>query len=167
VIAGLGFAIGYGVGVLVSWLLRLVRVPEPSARWKRRAWTVLRWLGPILVVFWLLIGVGWQNEVRTLVGEDDEGLTVAVQVAVVAVPVAVVAILFGRLLRLFNGWIVRHLRRFIPPVRRGDRRRHRHRRRDLPRNHRRALQRVRRRHEQHLREHQREHQARRGAAAES
>jgi len=116
VIAGLGFAIGYGVGVLVSWLLRLVRVPEPSARWKRRAWTVLKWLGPLLVVFWLLIGVGWQNEVRTLVGEDDEGLTTAVQVAVVAVPVAVVAILAGRLLRLFNGWIVRHLRRFIPPV---------------------------------------------------
>jgi uncharacterized membrane protein len=116
VIAGLGFALGYGLGVLVSWLLRALRVPEPSARWKHRAWTVLKWLGPILAVYWLLLGVGWQNEVRTLVGEDDEGLTVAAQVAVVAVPVAVVALLFGRLLRVFNGWIVKHLRRFIPPV---------------------------------------------------
>jgi uncharacterized membrane protein len=116
VIAGLGFAIGYGVGVLLSWVLRLLRVPEPSARWKRRAWTVLRWLGPVLAVYWLLLGVGWQNEVRTLVGEQDEGLLIAFQVAVVAVPVAVVALLFGRLLRRFNGWIVRHLRRFIPPV---------------------------------------------------
>ena len=30
-------------------------VPEPSARWKRRAWTALRWLGPVLAVYWLLL----------------------------------------------------------------------------------------------------------------
>jgi uncharacterized membrane protein len=114
VIAGLGFAIGYGVGVAVSWLLRLVRVPEPSSTWKRRAWVALSVLGPLFTIYYLLLGVGWQNEVRTLVGESDEGLSTSLEVAVVAVPVAVLAILLGRVLRRFNGAIVRRLSAVIP-----------------------------------------------------
>jgi uncharacterized membrane protein len=116
VIAGLGAAIGYGLGVLVSWLVRRTPLPEPSAIVKRRAWLGLRVLGPLLAVWFLLLGVGWQNEVRTLVGEPDEGLGTAVLVAVVAVPVALGALLLGRAIRRLNGWVVRMLARFLPPL---------------------------------------------------
>ena len=114
VIAGIGFALGYGVGVLIAYLLRKVRVPEPKPRFKHWAWRVLHVVGPLLAIYWLLLGVGWQNEVRTLVGMPDEGLATAVEVAAVAIPTAVVAILFGRLLRLFNLWLVRPIDRVLP-----------------------------------------------------
>ncbi len=116
VIAGLGAAIGYGLGVLISWLLRGLHAPEPGPTLKHRAWIGLRILAPILAVYWLLLGVGWQNEVRTLVGMPDEGLLTAFVVGVVAVPVALGALLFGRMLRVCNGWIVRRLSRVIPPL---------------------------------------------------
>ena len=114
VIAGIGFALGYGVGVLIAYLLRTVRVREPKPRFKHWAWRVLHVVGPLLAIYWLLLGVGWQNEVRTLVGMPDEGLATAVEVAAVAIPTAVVAILFGRLLRLFNLWLVRPIDRVLP-----------------------------------------------------
>ena len=114
VIAGLGAAIGYGTGVFVSWLLRRLRLPEPNATVKHWAWRIFAILAPVLAVFWLLLGVGWQNEVRTIVGMEDEGLGTALVVAVVAVPVAIGALLFGRMLRRLNGWFVRHLDKIVP-----------------------------------------------------
>jgi uncharacterized membrane protein len=116
VIAGLGAALGYGLGVLLSWVLRRSGVPEPSEAFKRWAWRVLTVIGPIWVVIQLLLGTGWQNEVRTLVGEPDEGLATSVQVIVVAVPVAVVSVLVGRGFRKANGWIGRQLDRVLPRV---------------------------------------------------
>ena len=92
IICGIGAAIGYGVGVLLSWLIRRFSAREPGLRAKRIAWRTLAVLGPIAFVYWLLLGVGWQNEVRTLVGETDEGLITAVEVAAVAIPMAVVAV---------------------------------------------------------------------------
>jgi uncharacterized membrane protein len=116
VIAGLGAALGYGLGVLVSWLVRRTPLREPSAVVKHRAWVGLRVAGPLLAVWFLLLGVGWQNEVRTLVGEPDEGLVTAVLVAVVAVPVALGALLLGRAIRRLNDVVVRLLARFLPPI---------------------------------------------------
>jgi uncharacterized membrane protein len=114
VICGLGAAIGYGVGVLLSWLVRLVLPREPAARVKLWAWRVLAVIAPVLVVYWLLLGVGWQNEVRTLVGMADEGLATSLQVAVVAVPVAIGAVLLGRVLRALNGVLLRFFGALVP-----------------------------------------------------
>jgi uncharacterized membrane protein len=115
VIAGLGFALGYGLGNIGSWFLRArMHVFEPSAQFKRWAWRGLAVLGSLTAIYFLLLGVGWQNEVRTLVGEEDEGLVVAAQVLLVAIPTAIVAILAGRGIRRFNRWIGRILARWMP-----------------------------------------------------
>lgn len=114
VICGLGAALGYGLGCLLSWILRSVRVPEPRPVVKLWAWRVLAVFGPLLVVAYLLVGVGWQNEVRTIVGMPDEGLVTSFQVIVVAVPVAIGAVLLGRALRRLNGWILRAIDRVLP-----------------------------------------------------
>ena len=93
VIAGFGFALGYGVGNVVAWLLRgPLHLREPTASFMRWAWRALAVLGPIAAIYFLLLGVGWQNEVRTLVGMEDEGLVAPLQVLVVAVPVALLTI---------------------------------------------------------------------------
>ncbi len=114
VIAGIGAALGYGLGCFLSWLIRQFPLRERGPVFKHRAWVGLAIIGPIYLVVSLLLGVGWQNEVRTLVGMADEGLATAFEVAVVAVPVAIGCWLLGRVLRRFNGWIARHLGRFIP-----------------------------------------------------
>ena len=59
-------------------------------RVKLRSWRLLGVLGGVGAVSLLLLGVGWQNEVRTPVGMADEGLTTAISVAIVAVPVGLV-----------------------------------------------------------------------------
>jgi uncharacterized membrane protein len=115
IIAGFGMAIGYGVGSFFSWLLRSpLKVIEPGPVVKKRAWRALTILGPIAAIYFLLLGTGWQNEVRTLVGEPDEGLSTAVIVAAVAVPTAIVTWVVARLLRTFNGWVGRLLGRLLP-----------------------------------------------------
>ncbi|MBI1378012.1 MAG: hypothetical protein GC157_11115 [Frankiales bacterium] len=109
VIAGVGAAIGYGTGVLLSWLVRKLPLPEPSATVRTWAWRGLAVLGTAFAVYFLLLGVGWQNEVRELVGEQDEGLDTALVVGVVAVPVAIGCVLLGRALRrLTHGvaWLI-------------------------------------------------------------
>ena len=114
VIAGLGAALGYGLGVLLSWLVRRLPIPEPGATAKRWAWRGLAVGGPALAVYWLLLGVGWQNEVRTLVGMADEGFGTALEVGIVAVPVAIGAVLLGRLVRRVNAWLARLLDLVLP-----------------------------------------------------
>ncbi|MFN8167849.1 MAG: alpha/beta-hydrolase family protein [Candidatus Nanopelagicales bacterium] len=114
IICGIGAALGYGVGLFISWFIRRFPGREPGPRAKRIAWRTLAVLGPVLFVYWLLLGVGWQNEVRTLVGEDDEGLSTAVIVGLVTIPAMVVAILVGRGIRLFFTAILRGLGRFLP-----------------------------------------------------
>ena len=114
VIAGIGAAIGYGLGCSLSWLVRTTPLRERGPVFKHRAWIAPRGAGPLYALVSLLLGVGWQNEVRTLVGMPDEGLATALEVAVVAVPVAIGCWLLGRALRRFNRWIARHLGRFIP-----------------------------------------------------
>jgi uncharacterized membrane protein len=114
VICGLGAALGYGLGCLISWLLRRLPLSEPKPRTKTWAWRILAVLGPLLVLAYLLLGVGWQNEVRTIVGMPDEGLMTSFQVIVVAVPVAIGAVLLGRVLRALNGFIGRLIDRVLP-----------------------------------------------------
>jgi len=114
VIAGIGAALGYGLGCSLSWLIRKTPLRERGPVFKHRAWVALAVIGPLYLVVSLLLGVGWQNEVRTLVGMEDEGLATALEVAVVAVPVAIGCWLFGRVLRRLNGWITRKLDRWIP-----------------------------------------------------
>jgi uncharacterized membrane protein len=113
-IAGIGAALGYGLGCFLSWLIRKTPLRERGPVFKHRAWIGLAIVAPIYLVVSLLLGVGWQNEVRTLVGMEDEGLITALEVAVVAVPVAIGCWLLGRALRRLNRWIARHLGRFIP-----------------------------------------------------
>jgi uncharacterized membrane protein len=114
VICGLGAALGYGVGSLLSAILRRLRVPEPKPSIKRWAWRVLAIVGPVLTVIYLLLGVGWQNEVRTIVGMPDEGLMTSFQVIVVAIPVALGAVIVGRALRTLTGLIGRLIDRVLP-----------------------------------------------------
>ena len=105
-------------------------------------------LGPILFVYWLLLGVGWQNEVRTLVGEPDEGLEHRRRGGARRAPHLVVAVLAGRGVRKAFTWLLTRLVAVPPALAlRRARRRGRDRAVGLRGRDGRAVPRLRRRHE--------------------
>lgn len=113
VIAGAGAAVGYGVGVLVSWIIRKTGMPLPPQRVRRAAWRVLAVLGPVLAVVVVIVGVDWQNEVRTLIGEQREGSS-PVLVGAIALVVGLALLALGRALRRLSRRIARLLGRWVP-----------------------------------------------------
>lgn len=68
-IAGISAAIGYGLGVLVAFLLQKVFERSFSDRFRNDAWIASLVLIPITTITMSILGSRWQNEVRTLVGE--------------------------------------------------------------------------------------------------
>ena len=112
-IAGIGAALFYGLGVLVSWVLRRPG-REPSRGSKRIAWWVLAVGWPILFVLSVIAGGHAQNEVRRLVGEPESPAQHVLGIAAVCLGLALLLILAGRGVRGITRWIHRHLRRFIP-----------------------------------------------------
>ncbi|WP_061965807.1 alpha/beta hydrolase [Demequina aurantiaca] len=99
VISGLSFALGYGVGVLLWYVLRrLISWRDPAlARW---GWPVL---GIVIVTGAVILApfvVAWQNGIRTTVGLPTITGYSWFLLLVVAFGIAVIAIAFGRGLRL-------------------------------------------------------------------
>ncbi len=115
IIAGLGAALGYALGCLLSWAARAaLRGREPGPGVKRWAWRILAVAGPVLATAYLIAGIAWQNQVRELVGQPDEGFLTAFVVGAVALVTAVVALAVGRGVRAVFRRLRRLLDRFVP-----------------------------------------------------
>ncbi|GEL48606.1 membrane protein [Cellulomonas hominis] len=112
-IAGVGTAAGYGLGVLVAWIVRRTGLPLPPVRVRRAAWRVLAWVGPVLAVVVVVVGAGWQNDVRELVGEQRRPSSWFL-VGVIAFLVGLGLIALGRALRRLSRRIARLLGRWVP-----------------------------------------------------
>lgn len=112
-IAGVGTALGYGLGVLVAWVVRRTGLPLPPARVRSAAWRVLAWVGPVLAVVVVVVGAEWQNDVRELVGEPRRTSSWFL-VGAIAFLVGLGLIAFGRALRRLSRRIARLLGRWVP-----------------------------------------------------
>ncbi|WP_307796862.1 alpha/beta-hydrolase N-terminal domain-containing protein [Williamsia soli] len=73
VVSGASAAIGYGVGVLGSMLVRYVVRREASANAKRIAWRVLAGVGATGTILGLVWFGSWQSELRDLMGTEEFG----------------------------------------------------------------------------------------------
>jgi len=71
-VSGLSIALGYGLGILASFLYRWFLLKEVSKNAKRISWRVLIAVAPLLIATSLLLGRSWQNQVRSLL--DLEGI---------------------------------------------------------------------------------------------
>lgn len=113
-LSGVSFAVGYGIGILLSWSLRKIDLKEPSESIKHRAWIGLgvMSIGVVIVFSWL--SVGWQNEVHELVGEQPDASGSMLTILFLALVAAVIIIGVGRLIRLTNTVIAKQLHRFLP-----------------------------------------------------
>lgn len=103
VIAGLSFAVGYAVGALLLALarplLRRATTWRPTSVTVRRAWIGFGIVALGLGIWYGLLAIGWQNEVRMLVELPPvDGIAIAA-FFLGAVPVAVICLLIGRGIR--------------------------------------------------------------------
>jgi len=81
-ISGVSFSIGYGIGVLLSKILRWLIQKEPTKNQKATAWKIIRIL-PALILVSIILGHNWQNEVRVLVGQEPKNGISIVQILLV------------------------------------------------------------------------------------
>lgn len=103
--AGIGYAIGYFFGVVLSWAWRKTLRREPPGWVKDIAWTSLLIALPIVMATYIIWSAGWQNEVRNLVGVDPlEGYNFFT-----IVPVAISAALTLILLGKATSWLAHRL----------------------------------------------------------
>jgi uncharacterized membrane protein len=112
-ISGITAAIGYGLGVLVVWLIRkLSRRPMREVR--PVAW---RWLGIVAaaaIVVFLYLGVNWQREIHQLMGMDPPPRLVFPAVLPLAALTGAGLVGLIRLLRRLARALGRLLGRWIP-----------------------------------------------------
>lgn len=114
-ITGMSFAVGYGVGVLISWVVRKVFRWHPSKQVRQYTWVGLAVLGPVGVgITVTLYFVRWQNEVRALIDEPPLESGHRVLIFVIAVIVASLLILLSRLIFWLIRFTDRTLVRYIP-----------------------------------------------------
>jgi uncharacterized membrane protein len=114
-VSGVAGAIGYGFGVLGTWLVRYMQSKKsspPAPRWAWIALLVVGVVGQILMIVWFHM---WQDDIRDLVGVPrltflDHPLTAVLSIVVLFALVEI-GQLVGKVVRL----LIRQLERVAPP----------------------------------------------------
>ncbi|ALU73369.1 membrane protein (plasmid) [Rhodococcus erythropolis R138] len=115
VATGISLATGYGLGVLIAWVVRKVGVSVRwSARQKRIGWYLLAATALIVVPLFLVLGSWWQDISRDLVGMEPGSSWDYPGVLAVAVVVAVIILVAGRGFRRVAQRLSRLTMRFLP-----------------------------------------------------
>ena len=70
VLAGACFAIGYGLGVFLQWLWRYLELPEPQARMRQAAISLVAVFCLSVAILFLWWSEEWQNSVRAVMGME-------------------------------------------------------------------------------------------------
>lgn len=115
-VSGISLAAGYGLGVVVSWLLRVCRVPQLPPQVRRWTWRVLGALMIVATLVLLWLGSAWQDDIRRAVHMTQSGRYLYTGVFLVALIVAELLVGFVRLVRLVWRKIAALIARVLPPV---------------------------------------------------
>ena len=115
-IAGVSAAIGYGLGVLVGWAFRRTTPRRPGPRASRIAWRVLAVVGTAWLAVAVVAGARWQNEVRSLIGEEQDTSATHAYVALLTIGVGALILAVARMVRRFTRLVNVRLERFLPLV---------------------------------------------------
>lgn len=116
VVSGVSLAVGYGIGTLISAAIRWsindeIRLPEKVRFW---AWRLLAFIGPLAAIGYFYFGAVWQENVRTLVGEEPLGNRYYIRTAFLTVLIAIVLIALARAVRWATGKLTLLLDDYLP-----------------------------------------------------
>lgn len=115
VVSGVTVVVGYGLGAGAHALWRYLGIPGLRGRWRTGALVTLVGLGLWAVLWngWKL--VGWQNELRALMGMEPTSPMIWPVVIVVTMSIATLLLVVARALRLLGQLTVARLARRLPP----------------------------------------------------
>jgi uncharacterized membrane protein len=114
IISGLSVAIGYGIGLLVSVIIRWLFQKEFSVNTKNIAWKIVRISAPLATILFLGLGIVWQNEVRELVGAEKISGPYGVLLVISTVIVAYLSIGVARIIRKLFRYLSNKILNKIP-----------------------------------------------------
>lgn len=115
IITGITLAIGYVIGCAGAALWRFLQIPRLTGRWGSVVLNVAVVLIVITAALEVWRYVGWQNEQRALFGMPALGIGDWPVIVPVAAIVFAILLVLARLLRRLTRWVIRVLRRFLPP----------------------------------------------------
>ncbi len=122
VVSGLTATIGYALGVLLGWLIRLVirRIRpgwlNPARQVRLGAWWSLGGVATVAAGWYLLSTAAWQTEIRTLMDLPSPGPNHYVLILLIAGAIFVVFLAIGRLVRGASRRLRAFFSRWVPPV---------------------------------------------------
>ncbi|QCB49297.1 hypothetical protein E5720_11380 [Rhodococcus sp. PAMC28707] len=115
VASGVSAAIGYGLGVLVLWLLHKCGLTRQwTPRWQRAGWITIGIVALVLIPTFLVLGSWWQDISRELVGIEPGSNWDYFGVFAVGAVVFLLCLLIGRGLRQLVHLLDRFVDRFLP-----------------------------------------------------
>ena len=114
IVSGLSLTFGYGLGVLVSTLVRKSSKKAPPVSIRNAAWIVLVYSAPIIIITFLYLGSVWQEEVRQLLDVTETVPFRGLRVFAVAVLMAVIIVWISKWIGRFSGWLIGKLDDRLP-----------------------------------------------------
>lgn len=113
-ISGLSLAIGYGIGLGISAIIRWMFQREISINVKNKFWKIIRVLAPIFIVLFILLGLTWQNDVNELVGADKISFGYGILIIISTIVFAKGFMGIGRIIRRLGRFLQKKLISKIP-----------------------------------------------------
>jgi uncharacterized membrane protein len=107
-------AIGYGIGLLVSVIIRWLFQKEFSVNTKNIAWKIVRISAPLATILFLILGITWQNEVRELIGAEKITGPYGILLVISTVVVAYLSIGVARIIRKLFRYLSKKILSKIP-----------------------------------------------------
>jgi len=114
VMSAVTVAIGYGIGLLVGWLLRSLIPWRPGPGLRRAARWALLVAAVVLIPLFGVLGAQWQHQIRELVDATQENEANYILVVLVTALLAVALIMVARGIRAVVRLIARLVGRVIP-----------------------------------------------------
>jgi uncharacterized membrane protein len=114
VMSAVTVAIGYGIGLLVGWLLRSLIPWRPGPGLRRAARWALLVAAVVLIPLFGVLGAQWQHQIRELVDATQENEANYILVVLVTALLAVALIMVARGIRAVVRLIARLVGRVVP-----------------------------------------------------
>jgi Predicted membrane protein len=114
VLAGACFAIGYGLGVFLQWLWRYLELPEPQARMRQAAISLVAVFCLSVAILFLWWSEEWQNSVRAIMGMEPVASANPSKVCLVALATFAMLLAVARLFKGITFLVVVYIRRYVP-----------------------------------------------------
>ena len=114
IISGVALAVGYGVGVFLTWLWQFLGLPSLGDRFRIRLRWVIGAICAVLALGFLWRAAHWQNTVRALMGLEEAPGVRPLVIALVALLLFMVLLVIAKLFRHFFYFLAARFQHRVP-----------------------------------------------------